>query len=373
MDKISFLDLKPMHGALQAEFQSAFQRVLEKSVFITGEELKSFESEFSDYVGVPHCLGVSNGLDALVMILRALQVGSGDEVLVPANTFIATALAVSQVGAKPVLVEIEGDTHGFDFGDLQRKITSRSKAIIPVHLYGLAADMDQVLKIANQNSLFVIEDAAQSHGARINGKMTGSIGHAAAFSFYPGKNLGALGDGGAVTTGDSKLAERIRKLRSYGSTVKYYHEEKGVNARLDELQAALLRIKLRALDGWTQERNKIAEEYLKQIPTITEGRWKCPVIPTERNHVWHLFVVQVPQRDETQKSLLEFGIESLIHYPVPIHLQTAYQDLGHKRGDFPVAEKVARSILSLPLWPGLKPQLFLDRLTEWTKATRGRV
>lgn len=365
MERIPFLDLKPMHEPLRAQFNAVFNRVLDRSIYITGDELKQFESEFARYVQCEYSVGVSNGLDALVMILRALNVGVGDEVLVPANTFIATALAVTQVGARPVLVDVEARTHGFDLTQLDKHVTSRTKAIIPVHLYGLAADMTPIMEFARRHNLWVVEDAAQSHGARVDGKMTGSIGHAAAFSFYPGKNLGALGDGGAVTTNDAKIAEKIRKIRSYGSAVKYHHEEKGVNARLDELQAALLRIKLAKLDEWNRDRDQIAKVYNREIPKITQGKWKCPEMLSNRTHVWHLYVVQMDDRDTTQRKLSEFGIDTLIHYPLPIHLQPAYQDLGHRRGDFPQAEALAQRILSLPFWPGLDPRLFIARLSEW--------
>lgn len=360
--KVPFLDLRPSHDPIMNELEEAFRRVMRRSVFIAGEELGAFEAEFSQFNQVEHSIGVSNGLDALVLILRAFGISSGDEVLVPANTFIATALAVTQVGATPVFVDIEADTHGFNLDLISEKINSRTKAIIPVHLYGLAADMEPILTIARDNNLIVIEDAAQAHGAQCGEKFVGSLGHAAGFSFYPGKNLGALGDGGAVTTNDYKIAGKIKKLRSYGSSVKYYHEEKGVNARLDEMQAAFLRIKLRRLAEANLERQKIAAEYSANLDGEFGGRWKLPVVPSSRSHVWHLYVVQSETRDADQTRLKNYGVDTLIHYPLPIHLQPAYRDLGYKFGDFPVAEKTAKEILSLPIWPGMNVPETISRI-----------
>lgn len=349
--KVPFLDLQAPYAELRDEMDAAYRRAMESGWYILGRESAAFEEEFAAYCGVRHCIGVGNGLDALHLILRAMGVGAGDEVIVPSNTFIATWLAVSYAGATPVPVEPDAKTYNLDPSRIEDAITPRTRAIIPVHLYGQPADMDAINQIAAPYGIKVVEDAAQAHGARYKGRRAGSLGHAAAFSFYPGKNLGALGDGGAVTTDDRELAEKIRLLRNYGSTVKYFHEEKGVNSRLDELQAALLRVKLSKLDEWNERRKVLAERYLQTLEG-TPGL-ALPFVPEYAQPVWHLFVVRHPRRDELQKHLTDAGIGTLVHYPVPPHRQEAYRELNHAEGSFPVAERIAREILSLPMGPHL--------------------
>ena len=347
---IPFVDLSPMHGSLDSELKSAMARVLHSNSFICGPEVERFEADFAKYCGAKHCIGISNGLDALVLILRALEIGPGDEVILPANTFIATALAVSAVGARPVLVDIDEATFNLDPERLADAATERTKAVIPVHLYGLPAAMDPILEFANRRGLHVIEDAAQAHGATYKGQRVGGFGVASAFSFYPGKNLGALGDAGAVVTNSARLDEKIRLLRGYGSKVKYYHTEKGVNARLDELQAAILSVKLAHLDRWNEERRLIAQTYSQSLRGL---EWILPVAPADRESVWHLFVARSGNRDRDRQRLEASGVHTSIHYPIPVHLQGAYSDLGYPEGSFPVTERVSKEILSLPFWIGL--------------------
>lgn len=344
--RIPFLDLKTGHDDLRQEMHEAWQRVLESGCYVLGPELDSFEREFAEYCDAHHCVGVGNGLDALHLILRALGIGPGDEVIVPANTFIATWLAVSYTGAKIVAVEPNEATYNIDPEAFSAAITSRTKAVIAVHLYGHPADMDRINHIAEKNHLKVIEDAAQAHGARYKGRRAGSLSHAAAFSFYPGKNLGALGDGGAVVTNDQVLAERVRLLRNYGSHTKYFHEEKGLNSRLDELQAALLRVKLRRLDLWNERRRQIAKQFSAALvsPTIT-----LPAVAEWAEHVWHLFVIRCEERDLVRTKLEKLGICTLVHYPVPPHLQPAYKE--YKDSALPLTERLAREILSIPIGP----------------------
>jgi len=346
--QIPFLDLKAPHVIIRPELEVAFDRVLNSGWYILGKEVEAFESEFADYCGSKYCVGVGNGLDALHLILRAMDIGEGDEVIVPSNTYIATWLAVSYAGAIPVPVEPDARTYNIDPDLIEAAITSRTKAILAVHLYGQPADMDPIIKIAETHGLMVIEDSAQAHGARYKGKRTGSLGHAAGFSFYPGKNLGALGDGGAVTTDDSELAERIRLSRNYGSKVKYHNEVKGYNSRLDELQAALLRVKLKYLDGWNARRVGLAEMYLD---TLADSNVIVPFVPEWAEPVWHLFVVLSNNRDHVQKSLESAGIGTMIHYPIPPHLQPAYKELNFTVGSFPIAESTSQRLLSLPMAP----------------------
>ena len=350
---VPFLDLAAMHGPLRGELLAAFNRVMDSGWFILGPETEAFETEFADYCGVGHCIGVGNGLDALHLILRGMGIGLGDEVIVPSNTFIATWLAVSYSGARPVPVEPDARTFNLDPERIEAAVSSRTRAIIAVHLYGQPADMDAIHAIAERHGLKVIEDSAQAHGARYRGKATGGLGHAAGFSFYPGKNLGALGDGGAVTTNDPALAERIRVLRNYGSQLKYRNEVKGFNSRLDELQAAFLRVKLRRLDAWNQARQAIAERYLEHLGDSGLG---LPWVPNWAAPVWHLFVVRSSRRDELQRDLGDMGIQTQIHYPIPPHLQTAYADLGIAEGSLPLAEAIHREVLSLPMGPGMAPE-----------------
>jgi dTDP-4-amino-4,6-dideoxygalactose transaminase len=346
---VPFLDLKAPYAELRDEFDAAFRRTMESGWFITGPELGAFESEFAALCGARHCVGVANGLDALHLILRALDVGEGDEVIVPSNTYVATWLAVSYAGATPVPVEPDERTYNIDPARIEEAVTPRTKAIMPVHLYGQPADMDAIKEVAAPRGLKVIEDAAQAHGALYKGRPAGSLGDAAGFSFYPGKNLGAMGDGGAITTNDDGLADRLRVLRNYGSRVKYYNEEKGFNSRLDELQAALLRVKLRRLAGWNARRREIAALYLAALEGVP--RLALPRVPPYADPVWHLFVVRHPERDRLQQSLAAAGVGTLIHYPVPPHLQRAYAELGYPAGSFPVAEGMAKEVLSLPMGP----------------------
>lgn len=348
---VPFLDLKTPHVELINELEAAYDRVLNSGWYILGPEVEAFESEFAAYCESQHCIGVASGLDALHLIVRAYDIGPGDEVIVPSNTYIATWLAVSQAGATPVPVEPDHQTYNINPTLIEAAITPRTKAIMPVHLYGQPVDMDPINAIARKHGLKVIEDAAQAHGARYKGTRTGSLGDAAGFSFYPGKNLGALGDGGAVTTNDAVLAERLRGLRNYGSKVKYHNDERGYNSRLDELQAAFLRVKLTRLDEWNQRRQWIATEYLKGLAGAKN--FVLPHVPEWAEPVWHLFVVCTAQRDALQQSLASAGIGTMIHYPIPPHLQKAYADRAYKQGDFPLSERLAKEVLSLPMGPHL--------------------
>lgn len=351
--KVPFLDLTFSHLELQQELETTFRRVLESGWYILGREVEAFEEEFAAYCGVRHCVGVGNGLDALHLILRAYGIGVGDEVVVPSNTYIATWLAVSYAGAKPVPVEPLEGTYNIDPRRIQAAITPRTRAIIAVHLYGQTADMDAINAIARRHGLKVIEDAAQAHGARYKGIKAGNLGDAAGFSFYPGKNLGALGDGGAITTNDDKLASQVRMLRNYGSQVKYHNEVKGFNSRLDELQAAFLRVKLKHLDAWNAARSRIAISYRNGL---TASGLVLPVVPEWANPAWHLFVVRSKHRDSLQNKLEQAGIGTMVHYPIPPHLQPAYADDGYQLGDLPIAEKLIREVLSLPIFPHLGNQ-----------------
>lgn len=353
--KIPFLDLKATYDELKPEFDAAYHRVMDSGWYLLGSELEAFETEFAAYCGAKHCVGVGNGLDALVLILRAYDIVPGDEVIVPAHTFIATWLAVSQVGATPVGVDIEPDYYGMDPSLIEKAITSKTKAIMPVHLYGHPANMDPINKIAEKHGLKVIEDAAQAHGAEYKGQRCGTLGDAAAFSFYPGKNLGAFSDAGAVVTNNAELAEKVRKLRNYGCVVKYQHELQGANSRIDELTAAFLRIKLRHLDEWNERRSVIAEKYLADLRPLTSDLLLPQVAPWAMP-AWHLFVIRHSNRDELQKQLATLGIGSLIHYPVPPHLTGAYESLGYKMGIFPIAETVCNEVLSLPIGPHLSDE-----------------
>jgi len=349
--KIPFLDLNAPYKELKEELDSAYHRVMDSGWFILGEEVEAFEKEFASYCHAKHCIGLGNGLDALHLILRAYDIGAGDEVIVPSNTYIATWLAVSYAGATPIPVEPDIQTYNLDPKRIEAAITERTRAIMPVHLYGQPAKMDSILEIARRYHLKVIEDAAQAHGASFNGTSAGILGDAAAWSFYPGKNLGAQGDAGAVTTNDSALDEKIRMLRNYGSRVKYYNEFKGYNSRLDPLQAAFLRVKLSHLDSWNQRRKAVAKHYLAGIMSL-DGLLS-PYILEGSEPSWHLFVVRHKKRDELQKHLQQAGIGTLIHYPVPPHLASAYADMGKKTGDFPIAEELANTVISLPIGPHL--------------------
>jgi len=353
MKKIPFLDLKQIYLELKLELDEAVQRVMNSGWYIQGEELRAFESEFAEYCNVKYCIGVGNGLDALHLILRAMDIGSGDEVIVPANTFIATWLAVSYAGATPVPVEPDEKTYNIDPTRIESAITERTKAIMPVHLYGQPADMDPIMEIADKYQLKVIEDAAQAHGARYKGKRVGGFGNAAGFSFYPGKNLGAFGDGGAVTTNDPIIAERVRRLGNYGSQVKYSHDVKGFNSRLDEIQAALLRVKLTYLDVWNDKRRNIADQYAKRLK---DANVVIPTVHPDAIPVWHLYVIRHKKRDALQKHLRNNGIETLIHYPIPVHKQLAYKEFECFSDNMHLTQNIADSILSLPMYPGLRTE-----------------
>lgn len=349
--KIPFVSFKPMEKELDTELREAFERVYKRSWYIEGEEDKNFETAFSEYCGTKYCVGTGNGLDALMLALKAIGIKAEDEVIVPANTYIATALAVTYVGATPVLVEPDIRTFNIDVNRIESVITSKTKAIMPVHLYGQPCDMDPIIDIAKRHNLYIIEDCAQAHGARYKGKIIGSFGDAAGFSFYPGKNLGALGDAGATVTNSKELADKIRALGNYGSDYKYHHIYLGNNSRLDEMQAAFLLAKLQHLDKMNEERRKIARMYLEGIhnPEII-----LPYVPDYAEPVWHIFGVRCKRRDELEKWLNDNGIGTNKHYPIPIHLQECYKKYGYSNGDYPIAEEISKTELSLPLYYGIK-------------------
>jgi dTDP-4-amino-4,6-dideoxygalactose transaminase len=347
---IEFLDLREVNEAHGAAIRDAVERVLRSGWYILGEETQAFEAEFAAYSGARHCIGVGNGLDALSLSLRGLGIGPGDEVIVPSNTFIATWLAVSHVGATPVPVEPDACTFNLDPARIEAALTPRTRAIVPVHLYGQPADLAPILALARSRGLRVVEDAAQAHGARYRGRRLGAHGDAVAWSFYPGKNLGALGDGGAITTDDDELAARLRLLRHYGSSVKYHHDLIGFNTRLDELQAAVLRVKLRSLDADNARRAEVANAYRSGLDGADI---ELPGVPDWADPVWHLFVVRHPRRDDLARRLLDAGVRTVIHYPVSPHLQPAYRSQRWPAGSFPVAERLQREVLSLPMSPCL--------------------
>ena len=347
---IPFVSFLPMEKELDEKLREAFNRVFAASWYIEGNEDAFFEKAFSEYCGTRYCIGVGNGLDALMLALKALDIKGGDEVIVPSNTYIATALAVTYVGARPIFVEPKLETFNIDPHKIESAITDKTKAIMPVHLYGQACDMDIILNIAQKYNLKVVEDCAQAHGATYKGKKVGSFGDVAGFSFYPGKNLGALGDAGAAVTNDEKLAIKIRALSNYGSDYKYHHIYKGNNSRLDELQASFLSVKLPILDKINENRRKIANRYLNEIinPKII-----LPVVPDYTNPVWHIFGIRCEDRDKLEQYLNDAGIGTNKHYPIPIHLQECYKDLGFNEGDYPIAEEISRTELSLPMYYGM--------------------
>lgn len=347
--RVPFLDVAASYQELKVDLDSAVQRVMASGNYILGPEVAAFESEFAAYCGAGYCIGVANGLDALHLILRAMEIGPGDEVIVPTNTYIATWLAVSYAGATPVPVEPDEKTYNIDPALIKKAITPRTRAIIAVHLYGQPADMDSINEVAGKYGLAVIEDAAQAHGALYKGRRVGSLGGAAGFSFYPSKNLGALGDGGAIVTNDEALAGRLRVLRNYGSQEKYFNETKGFNSRLDEMQAAVLRVKLRKLDEWNGRRKRLAAYYLQVLEGVSD--LTLPLVASYADPVWHLFVVRHPDRNALQKHLAAAGVGTLIHYPHPPHLQQAYVELGYAPGSFPLSEGMAHEVLSLPMGP----------------------
>lgn len=353
---VPFLDLKSPYDELKPEIDAAIQRVLDSGWFILGPEVEAFERAFATYCDAAHAVSVANGLDALHLALLAMDVGPGDEVIVPSNTYIATWLAVSQCGATPVPVEPRADTHTLDPDRVEAAITPRTRVILPVHLYGLPADMDPLCAIARRHGLRILEDGAQSHGARYKGRPLGAHGDAVAWSFYPGKNLGALGDGGAVTTDDPALADRLRVLRNYGSRVKYVNEVKGWNSRLDPMQAAVLGVKLARLDAWNDRRRALAARYTAGLAAVAGPDLGLPVSPAGFDSAWHLYVLTTPHRAALQAALAEAGIGTLIHYPIAPHRQQAYAELGLGPGSQPIAERLADQVLSLPMGPHLLPE-----------------
>ncbi|MBZ9634153.1 DegT/DnrJ/EryC1/StrS family aminotransferase [Clostridium sp. FP1] len=363
--RIPFLNFEPMHSEIRDEIIEAFKRVYDRNWFILGQSVENFEMDFSKYCNTEYCISCGNGLDALCLILRGYGFGEGDEVIVPSNTYIATALAVSYVGAKVVLVEPDIKTFNMDVNKIEEAITKRTKAVIAVHLYGRPAEADKVRELCGKYNLKFIEDAAQAHGAMYEGEKIGSLGDAAGFSFYPGKNLGALGDGGAILTNDGILAQKVRALRNYGSIIKYCNEYKGVNSRLDEIQAEFLRVKLKYLDKWNSDRQKLAKLYLEKI---NNSKIVLPVVNLIEDSVWHVFAVRTEYRTELERYLKDSGIGTLIHYPIPLHLQQAYKELGYKLGDFPIAEEISRTILSLPIWYGMSEEeinYVIGVLNQW--------
>ena len=347
---IPLLDLGAAYRELKPEIDAAVSRVLESGWYILGPEVEAFESEWAAYCEAKHAVGLANGLDALTLALRALDIGPGDEVIVPSNTYIATWLAVTGVGATPVPVEPDAATHNIDPARIEAAITSRTRALLPVHMYGQPADMDPILDIASRHGLRVIEDAAQAHGARYKGQRIGAHGDIVCWSFYPGKNLGALGDAGAITTNDAALAERVALLRNYGSRQKYVNEEAGVNSRLDPIQAAVLRVKLGVLDEWTERRRAVAVAYTKGL---AESGLTLPYVPDWADPAWHLYVVRTSDREALQDRMTEAGIGTLIHYPIPPHMQKAYANMNLTENTLPIAQQLAAEVLSLPIGPHL--------------------
>lgn len=351
--KIPFVSFDIMHKEIETDLEQAFKSVLQNNWFIQGSQCSAFEDEFAAYCGAKFCIGCGNGLDALFLILKAYGIGPGDEVIVPANTYIATALAVSYTGALPVFVEPEEDSFNINPALVEEKITDKTKAVMAVHLYGQPAKMDEIMTIAKKYDLKVIEDSAQAHGATYKGIKTGNLADAAGFSFYPGKNLGALGDGGAVVTNDKELADKVRALGNYGSDYKYHHIYKGNNSRLDEMQAAFLRVKLKELDRWNKERNRIANRYLSEI---NNPKLKLPTTGKNMTHVYHIFAVLCDDRDGLEKYLADCGIMTNKHYPIPIHMQGAYEELNIKEGAYPISEMISAKELSLPMYYGMSEE-----------------
>lgn len=363
--KVPFVTFKPLEKELDKDLRDAFERVYNRSWYIEGVEDEAFEKAFAEYCDSKYCVGVGNGLDSLFLALKAMGIKEGDEVIVPSNTYIATALAVTYTGATPIFVEPDIRTFNIDPTKIEAAITDKTKAIMPVHLYGQACDMDPIMEVAKKYNLYVVEDCAQAHGAKYKGKVIGSFGGAAGFSFYPGKNLGALGDAGATVTNNEELAKKVRALGNYGSDYKYHHIYQGNNSRLDELQAAFLAAKLPHLNKVNAERRKIAQKYLDGInnPEII-----LPFVPEYAEPVWHIFGVRCDRRDELEKFLNDVGISTNKHYPIPMHLQGCYADLGFKKGDYPIAEKISETELSIPMYYGMtdeEVQYVIDRMNEF--------
>lgn len=349
--KVPFVDLNRVHNPLREELNQAINRVINDNSYILGKEVEEFEKNFAAYCDVGYAAGVSTGTDALELILRGLGIENGDEVIVPANTFIATASAIVSAGAKPVLVDCDED-YNIDATKIESAITSKTKAIVPVHLYGKPAHMNKIMEIAKKHNLKVIEDACQAHGAKYDGEKAGSFGDAAAFSFYPAKNLGAFGDAGIAVSNDKELIEKIKMLRNYGQSKKYHHNFFAFNRRMDTIQAAILNIKLKHLDEWNEQRRKIASIYSRGLENL-KGIVEIPKEDKNKEHIYHLYVIRTEKREELQNFLKEKGIDTGIHYPLPIHLQEAFRHLGYKEGDFPRTEEYAKQILSLPVFPGM--------------------
>ncbi len=363
--KVPFVTFKPLEKELDKDLRNAFERVYDRSWYIEGVEDEAFEKAFAEYCDSKYCVGVGNGLDSLFLALKAMGIKEGDEVIVPSNTYIATALAVTYTGATPVFVEPDIRTFNIDPTKIEVAITDKTKAIMPVHLYGQACDMDPIMEVAKKYNLYVVEDCAQAHGAKYKGKVIGSFGDAAGFSFYPGKNLGALGDAGATVTNNEELAKKVRALGNYGSDYKYHHIYQGNNSRLDELQAAFLAAKLPHLNKVNAERRKVAQKYLDGInnPEII-----LPFVPEYAEPVWHIFGVRCDRRDELEKFLNDAGISTNKHYPIPMHLQGCYADLGFKKGDYPIAEEISETELSIPMYYGMtdeEVQYVIDRMNEF--------
>lgn len=363
--KVPFVTFKPLEKELDKDLRDAFERVYNRSWYIEGVEDEAFEKAFAEYCDSKYCVGVGNGLDALFLSLKALGIKEGDEVIVPSNTYIATALAVTYTGATPIFVEPDIRTFNIDPTKIEAAITNKTKAIMPVHLYGQACDMDPIMEVAKKYNLYVVEDCAQAHGAKYNGKVIGSFGDAAGFSFYPGKNLGAFGDAGATVTNNEELAKKVRALGNYGSDYKYHHIYQGNNSRLDELQAAFLAAKLPPLNKVNAERRKIAQKYLDGInnPEII-----LPFVPEYAEPVWHIFGIRCNRRNELEKFLNDAGISTNKHYPIPMHLQGCYADLGFKKGDYPIAEEISETELSIPMYYGMTDeeiQYVIDRINEF--------
>jgi len=362
---IPFMDLKAQYASIKDEVMEAINGALEAARFVGGEQLASFEKDFAAYCGVKYARGVASGTDALHLALRALDIGNGDEVITTANTFIATAAAIVAAGARPVFVDIDPETYTIDPAMIEPAITCRTKAIIPVHLFGQLADMQPIIEIARRHSLYVVEDAAQAHGARYHGARAGSIGDIACFSFYPGKNLGAYGDGGCITTNSSALAERIERLRDHGRITRYKHAVVGFNSRLDTLQAAILQVKLRHLDLWNSNRQRAASWYASEL---AGAGIKAPSVRDGATHVYHLYVIESQERDALQMRFNAAGVSTGIHYPLPIHLQPAFAYLGYRKGDLPHTEQIAHRLLSLPMYPELMP----DQVSRIAEIARSR-
>lgn len=348
---IKFLDLHRQYSQIKEEVNDAISTVVNNQYFILGKELENFEKEYALYLNTKYTVGVGSGTDGLIIALRALGIGKGDEVITQPNSFIATALAITQVGATPVFVDADKDTYQINTQEIEKKITKKTKAILPVHLYGAPCEIDRIKEIAKAHKLFLVEDAAQAHGATYKGKKVGTFGDIGIYSFYPGKNLGAYGDGGAISTNNDDIYKRILLLRNYGQSKKYFHDSIGINSRLDEIQAAVLRVKLRYIDRWNNERNEKAKQYHKLLDNI-----KYQVVYPEGMSNYHVFIIEHPKRDKLQQYLHEKGIQTLIHYPLPIHLQKCYNYLGYKIGDFPISEGLSDTILSLPMYAELKEQ-----------------